>query len=314
MGSRRRGARRLFSATLLALGALVLLALPALASGTPSSGGSGLDPLVPYGYSTNGRDIYNLYTYVISPFAIVVFLLVEGLILAVIIKFRASKQPPGYQPPQWHGNVRLEVIWTVIPFLILIVIGGSSAYVLQKDFVEPPAASGDVNLTITGHQFGWNFSYDDYGFQYQSNSPDGIRSISPIVIPVNRLVRIRLQSVDVIHGFWVPDLTGKTDLVPGYTNYTWLNVTQTGEWRGQCTELCGVGHYSMVLLVKAVSQSDFQAWVAQQKAAAHKPSPSPSASASPSPSPSAASSPRPSPSSSPSPVASPGASPLPSPA
>ena len=83
-------------------------------------------------------------------------------------------------------------------------------------------------------------------------------------------MRLELNSTDVIHGFWVPDLTGKTDLVPGYTNFTWLKVAQTGEWRGQCTELCGSGHYSMQLRVKAVSQSDFDTWVAQQQAASHQ--------------------------------------------
>lgn len=288
-------------ALLLAIVMLASFSIPAFASGTPTSGGSGLDPLVPFGYSTNGRDIYDLYTFVISPFAIFIFLLVEGLLLAIIIKFRRSRQPAGYQPPQWHGNNKLEILWTLIPFLILAVIGVQSERVLQKDFVEPAASSNDVNLTITGHQFGWTFSYDDYGFKYQSNSADGKTNISAIEIPVHQMVRIRLESVDVIHGFWVPDLTGKTDLVPGYTNYTWLKVSTTGEWRGECTELCGVGHYSMALRVKAVSESDFRSWVAQKKASASSPSPSsPSPSSSPSPtpsaSPSAGATPQPSPS------------------
>jgi cytochrome c oxidase subunit 2 len=118
---------------------------------------------------------------------------------------------------------------------------------------------------VSGHQFGWVFKYPQ-GFSVRS---DGLNA-TPMVIPTNKLVRLELNSIDVIHGFWVPDLTGKTDLVPGYTNYTWLKVSQTGEWRGQCTELCGSGHYSMQLRVKAVSQSDFDTWAAQQQAAGQR--------------------------------------------
>jgi cytochrome c oxidase subunit 2 len=129
-----------------------------------------------------------------------------------------------------------------------------------------------------------------------------------MVIPVDMLVRLQLDSKDVIHSFWVPELTGKTDLVPGYTNFTWLRVHQTGEWRGQCTELCGTGHYSMQVRVKAVSQSDFDAWVAQQaRSAQPTPSASPSSPSGASPSPGA------SPSASPGALSTPGSSPSPLP-
>jgi heme/copper-type cytochrome/quinol oxidase subunit 2 len=108
-----------------------------------------------------------------------------------------------------------------------------------------------------------------------------------MVIPTGKLVRLKLQSVDVIHGWWVPDLMGKTDLVPGYDNYTWIKVDQPGEWRGECTELCGQGHSTMQLRVRAVSPDDYDAWVAEQKAKANPPKPSPSPSASTRPSPGA---------------------------
>jgi cytochrome c oxidase subunit 2 len=241
---------------------LALLLL--VAASAPAWAATGLNPIVPRGASVNGRDIYDLYV-LISPFAILVFVLVEVLLITIIIRYRRSRLPAGYRPPQWHGNLRLEITWTIIPFLILCVIGGSSFYTLQRDFVEPAAANDNMTISVSGHQFGWVFKYQQ-GFSVRS---DGINA-TPMVIPTNKVVRLELNSVDVIHGFWVPDLTGKTDLVPGYTNYTWLKVAQTGEWRGQCTELCGSGHYSMQLRVKAVSQSDFETWAAQQQAASQQ--------------------------------------------
>jgi cytochrome c oxidase subunit 2 len=272
-----------------------------LASG-PTWAATGLSPLLPNAVSDNGHDLYNLYL-LISPFAILVFLLVEGLLITIIIKYRRKKLPANYRPPQWHGNGPLEITWTLLPFLILCVIGGVSFATLQKDFVEPAAAGDNMTISVTGHQFGWIFQYPQ-GFTVKS---DNINA-TPMVIPVDKVVRLQLQSTDVIHGFWVPELMGKTDLVPGYTNYTWINVHQTGEWRGQCTELCGAGHYSMQLRVKAVSQSDFDAWAAQQTAQSQAtPTPSPSAS------PSAAASPGASPSASPGASTAPGRSPSPSP-
>lgn len=252
---------RCLLASPLALLLLVLAAAPAWAA-------TGLSPLLPNGVSQNGHDIYNLYL-LISAFMIVIFVVVEALLIAAIVRYRRSKLPAGYRPPQWHGNLKLEITWTVIPFLILTVIGTASFITLQRDFVEPAAASDNMTISVSGHQFGWKFQYPamqgySQGFTVDS---EGMQT-KPMVIPTNELVRIQLNSTDVIHGFWVPELTGKTDLVPGYTNYTWFKVSQTGEWRGQCTELCGSGHYSMQLRVKAVSQSDFAAWVAQQEAAA----------------------------------------------
>jgi cytochrome c oxidase subunit 2 len=285
------------------IGLLLLVLAPA-----PAWAASGLSPTLPNAVSDNGHDLYNLYL-LISPFAIVVFILVEGLLLAIIVKFRRKRLPANYKPPQWHSNMRLEITWTIVPILILGVILFASFATLQKDFVEPAAASDNMTISVSGHQFGWDFTYPE-GFTISS---EGFNT-KPMVIPVDVLVRLRLNSKDVIHGFWVPDLMGKTDLVPGYANYTWIRVHQTGEWRGQCTELCGAGHYSMQLRVKAVSQSDYDTWVSQQIAAAQAASnPSPSPSASPSPSPSAPVSPSPSPSASPAATGAPGRSPSPSP-
>ncbi len=253
--------------------------------------GSGLSPLLPFGESPNGRNLYDLYNLISIP-ALVVFFLVEALLLTIIVRDRRRRQGPDYRPPQWHGNTRLEVVWTVLPFLILVVIGTLSFVELQRDFQRPADNATDLDVTVSGHQFGWTYTYP----QGVSVSSEGETTLEPLVVPTGKMVRLRLESVDVIHGFWVPELMGKTDLVPGYENYTWLKIDRPGEWRGQCTELCGRGHNTMQLRVKAVSQEDFDAWVAEQQAKQATPSPSPSAGASPSASPSASASPSPSPS------------------
>jgi len=255
----------------------------------PALAASGLDPLPPIGVSPNGRDIYDLYLLISIP-ALVVFFLVEGLLLTIIIRDRRKRHRPDYRPPQWHGNTRLEIVWTVIPFVLLVVIGALSFNELQRDFQRPADAATDLDISVSAHQFGWTYAYPE-GFAVTSNAEQAAEN--PLVVPTGKLVRLKLNAEDVIHGFWIPDITGKTDAVPGYDNYTWFKIDQVGEWRGECTELCGTGHATMQLRVKAVSQDDFDSWVAEQKA---KAAPKPTASPSPSPSPTAAASPSPSPS------------------
>jgi cytochrome c oxidase subunit 2 len=303
--------RRLLLAAPLVIVTTLLLASPTLAA-------TGLDPLLPNAVSANGHDLYNLYVGISIP-ALLVFFLVEGLLLTIIIRDRRRRQRPGYVPPQWHGNTRLEIAWTIAPAIILVFIGTFSFVVLQRDFQRPTDAATDLDVAVSGHQFGWIYTYPN-GVEVRS---EGLAAdSSPLVVPTGKLVRLKLSSVDVIHSFWVPDLTGKTDLVPGYDNYTWFKVPQPGEWRGECAELCGAGHYTMQLRVKAVTPDEFDDWLAQQKAkqaspspgagAAASPSPSAPASASPSASPSAGASPSPSPSGSAAPSPSPSGSAQPS--
>jgi cytochrome c oxidase subunit 2 len=275
---------------------LVLIFLGLAAS--PAMAASGLNPLLPDAVSQNGHDLYVLYNIISIP-ALVVFALVEGLLLIIIIRDRRARRGPDYQPPQTHGNRTLEIAWTLAPAVLLIVIGALAFNVLQTDFVRPADAVTDQDITIEGHQFGWTYTYLPQGVQVTSEGQQA--DSSPLVIPTGKLVRLRMQSRDVIHSWWVPELMGKTDLVPGYDNFTWVRVAQPGEWRGECAELCGQGHYTMQIRVKAVTPDDFDAWIAQQKAktaATPKPaaSPSPSAGASPSPSPSPRASASPSPS------------------
>jgi len=271
------------------------LAMIAFVPGTALAAGSGLDPLPPVGVSPNGNAIYNLYVLISFP-ALVVFLLIEGLLLTIIIRDRRSRRGPNYRPPQWHGNTRLEIAWTVAPFVLLVAIGALSFGTLQQYWQRPTDQQTEMDITITAHQFGWTYAYPQ-GFAIESNPP----TATPLVLPTGKLVRIKLQSIDVIHSFWVPDITGKTDAVPGYDNYTWFKIDQAGEWRGECAELCGAGHYTMQIRVQAMSPADFNIWAAEEKSKAKAPSPtprpSPAAASSPSPSPSASARPSPSPSS-----------------
>lgn len=286
--------RRLALAVPLVTIASVFLASPALAA-------TGLNPLLPNAVSPNGQNLYQLYNRISIP-ALGIFILIEVLLLTIIIRDRRRRQAPGYMPTQTHGNTRLEIAWTLGPALVIGLIGWFSFNELQTDFlvqgdtIAPNQGSTDLAITVSSHQFGWTYTYPE-GFRVTSEGLDA--ASNPLVVPTGALVRLTLQSTDVIHGFWVPEIMGKTDLVPGYDNFTWFKISEPGEWRGQCTELCGAGHGTMQIRVKAVSPAEFNAWVTQQKAkaaAAASPKPSPSPPASPTPSPPGSGRPSPSPS------------------
>jgi len=228
----------------------------------------GLSPIFPQPVSPNGQDIYNTYAY-ISIVAILVFLGVEAALLWVVIKYRRSAQPVGYIPPQVHGNTRLEIVWTIAPLIIVLGIAAYSFVELQKNF--QPITGEQMTVVVSGHQFGWEYDYDNGVVVHQEGSLTS--DVTPFVVPVNTLVKLQFRGTDVIHSWWVPAISGKTDAVPGYDNFSWLKIDRVGSWRGECAELCGAGHATMQIIVKSMTQSDFDAWVAKQKAAAN-PSPS----------------------------------------
>ena len=208
--------------------------------------------IFPTPVSPNGQRIYNLYELISVP-AVVIFLLIEVALLLIILRFR--RRGPGHIPPQFHGDTRLELIWTAIPLAIVLLIATVSLVELQTDFVKPALAGPDFQVQVTGKQFLWDYTY-----------PQGFTVTHDLVVPTGTLVRLKIDSTDVIHSWWVPSITGKTDAVPGYSNYTWLKITHPGKWRGECAELCGAGHYSMQTTVIALSPSDYQAWLASHMA------------------------------------------------
>jgi cytochrome c oxidase subunit 2 len=232
----------------------------------------GISPIFPGPVSPNGQDIYNTYIGISIP-AIIIFIGVELALLWVVVKYRRSRQPAGYIPPQIHGNHTLEIAWTLAPLIVVLAIAAYSFAELQKDF--QPVSNYDMEIVVSGHQFGWNYTYPQNFTVHQEGTLAG--DVTPFVIPVNKLIRLRIQGTDVIHSWWVPSITGKTDAVPGYDNFSWLKVDRVGMWRGECAELCGAGHSTMQIIVQSMNQSDYDAWV-QQQLAAKNATPSPSAS------------------------------------
>ena len=245
-------------------------ALGALALALSSCDVGGLHPIFPNPVSPNGQDIYNTYIGISIP-AIVIFLGVELALLWVVIRYRRSRQPAGYVPPQLHGHTGLEVVWTIIPLLIVLAIAGYSFQELVRDF--QPITGEQMTVIVSGHQFGWAYDYGNGVVVHQEGTLAG--DVTPFVVPINTLVKLQFRGTDVIHSWWVPAISGKTDAVPGYDNFSWLNINQVGTWRGECAELCGAGHSTMQIIVQAMTQTDFNNWMDQQKAALATPSASP---------------------------------------
>lgn len=271
--------RRVVRPRVLILGLL----LGAMLTGLLAVGASAnIRPIFPQPVSPNGQNLYNLYIWISIP-AVIIFIGVEAAIVYSIVKFRRSKHPAGFVPPQWHGNTRLEIVWTVIPLIIVLTIAGLSTHELYVDYQSAPGLTNfhaDLDVTVQAYRFGWRYVYPNGYTLDQPGSASG--TVPPFVVPVGEVVRLRLQGTDVIHSWWVPALEGKQDAVPGYDNWTWFKIDQPGEWRGECAELCGAGHYTMQIRVKAVSPDEFNSWLASQQAhTTASPSPTPSPSASP---------------------------------
>ena len=254
----------------------------------------GLSPIFPQPVSPNGQDIYDTYIWISYP-AIVIFIGVEALLLWVVLRYRRSRQPAGYVPPQIHGHTGLEIAWTIAPLVVVLAIAWYSFATLQKNF--PEINNQQMLIVVSGHQFGWNYTYENGVIVNQEGTLVG--DVTPLVVPVDTLIKLRFEGTDVIHSWWVPAISGKTDAVPGYPNYSWMKINQVGSWRGECAELCGAGHSNMQIIVQAMSQADYNQWASKQLAALHA-SPAPKPSPSPSPAPPASASRTNSPSASPS--------------
>ncbi|HMM41973.1 MAG TPA: cytochrome c oxidase subunit II [Thermomicrobiales bacterium] len=187
--------------------------------------------------------------------AAVVFVLVEGLLVYTIIRFRRAPRTAHGRPVPVHGNTKLEIIWTVIPAIVLVFIAIPTLQIIA-DLAEVPTDQGDpLKVDVIGHQFFFEFSYPDLG----------IKTTNTMHIPTGTMVDVSLQSNDVIHSFWVPQLAGKTDLIPGRTNRMWLEAAEAGTYHGQCAEFCGLGHALMRFQVEAQTPADFDAWVNEQQ-------------------------------------------------
>jgi cytochrome c oxidase subunit 2 len=202
--------------------------------------------------------------------AVIVFILVEGLLLFAAIRFRRSRHDDSL-PAQTHGNNRLELLWTAIPALVVTGLFIASTSVLLE--VEATSDEPAVTVDVSGFQWQWTFDYPAEGLSYT-----GAGNVGPeMVLPINEPVRIRLQALDVIHSFYVPQFFRKLDVVPGRVNQFEVTITEEGTFGGQCAEFCGLAHDAMYFTVRAVDRAAYDQWVVeeQQKAAA-TPEPIPS--------------------------------------
>ena len=191
-----------------------------------------------------------------------IFVVVAGLTVYAIIRYRRRPGDDGREPPQVYGSTQIELAWTVVPFLIVIVLFLTTArYIFAIE--RHPAPPDALEVTVVGNQWWWEIRYPGLG----------IVTANELHVPVSDAARptptfITLESADVIHSFWIPQLAGKMDVIPGQRNRTWVEPRTPGTYVGQCAEFCGVQHAGMLLTVTVHSPDDFARWVAAQQAAA----------------------------------------------
>jgi cytochrome c oxidase subunit 2 len=206
----------------------------------------------------------------------IVFVLVEAALIYVVFRYRRRPTDSG-RPPQTHGNAVLEIIWTLIPAFILIFLAIPTVRTIFQ--TQAKVAAGALEIEVIGHQWWWEFRYPEYK----------IVTANEIYLPAGRTVNFKLTSADVIHSFWIPQLSGKRDAVTNRTNYLWFTPDSTlgpSVWNGFCTEYCGSSHAKMRFRAFTVTPDQFQSWVAgQQKPAAFGAVASPVAPSVPSPAP-----------------------------
>lgn len=240
---------------------------------------------MPKGVTEISKNVYSLH---MAAFwmCIVIGVLVFGVMFYSIFAHRRSKHP---KPADFHHSTTVEIIWTIIPFVILIALAVPAAGTLIKEY---DTRNADMTVKITGYQWKWQYEYVDQGVSFFStidaasnaarqlgSGIDPATVIDPVtqqnvylhnvdnylVLPVGKKVRFLLTANDVIHGWWMPDLAIKKDAIPGYINEMWTKIDEPGVYRGKCTVLCGRDHGFMPIVVKAVPEAEYTAWIKQQQ-------------------------------------------------
>ncbi|HEY8166875.1 MAG TPA: cytochrome c oxidase subunit II [Gemmatimonadaceae bacterium] len=204
-------------------------------------------------HSEYGREIDFLWDRLLL-LGTIVFVLIEGALIYVMIRYR--RRETDERPPQTHGNVIIEVIWTLIPAFILLFIAIPTVRTIFT--TQAKVAAGALQIEVIGHQWWWEFRYPEYG----------VTTANEIYLPVGRTVNFKLNSNDVIHSFWIPQLGGKRDVVTNRTNYIWLtpdSTMQPSVWNGFCAEYCGASHAKMKFRVFTVKPDQFASWVEHQR-------------------------------------------------
>ncbi len=244
-----------------------LVAPFAMASG-PVPGGLGFQPPV----TPIMNEIEFFHNDILMPIITVITLFVLGLLIYVFFRFNSKANPVA---AKFSHNTLIEVVWTVIPVLILVVISAFSFPLIYRQAEIPKA---DVTIKATGHQWYWSYAYSGGGPEFDSlmlEQKDAeaagktylLGVDTPLYVPVGKVVRVQITAADVIHSWAMPAFGVKTDAVPGRLNETWFKVEKPGVYFGQCSKICGIKHAYMPIEVHAVSESDYAAWLAKNKTA-----------------------------------------------
>jgi cytochrome c oxidase subunit 2 len=224
---------------------------------------------MPQGVTPISQDLYDLHMTVIAICAVIA-VIVYGVLAYTIVQHRRSRRT---ESATFEGNRKLEITWTVVPFLILVGMAVPATQVL-RDMDDFDAA--DLTIKITAHQWKWQYEYLEHGIGYFSHLSTPVDQIEgeapkdrwyllevdkPLVLPIKKKVRFLVTSNDVIHSWWVSELGVKRDAIPGFIHEAWARIEKPGTYRGQCAELCGVNHGFMPIVVQAMVDSDFDDWV-----------------------------------------------------
>ena len=211
------------------------------------------------------RDIVNFHNNLLLPIIIAISVFVLFLMVYACIRFRASRNP---NPSKTTHNVTVEILWTLIPCLILIVMAVPSFKILYKQDTIPKA---DVTVKAIGYQWYWGYEYPDENIIFESymietkdlkkNQPRLLAVDNEVVVPVNKVVKVLITANDVLHAWALPSFGVKRDAVPGRINETWFKAEKVGTYYGQCSELCGIKHAFMPITVRVVSEEDYQEWL-----------------------------------------------------
>ena len=237
---------------------------PDMIKGQPTPGGLSFQDQ----YSPDGEYALGMHDYILLPIITAVSLLVLGLLLWVVYRYRRGRNPI---PSKTSHNTVIEVIWTVVPVLILVAIAIPSITLLARQYDSPPEDA--LTIKVTGYQWYWGYTYpDNGGFEVISNmlseeeaeargEPSHLGADNRLVVPVGEPLRIQVTGADVIHAFAVPSLWFKIDAVPGRLNERTMFITEPGIYYGQCSELCGARHGYMPIALEAVPRPQFEAWI-----------------------------------------------------
>lgn len=227
---------------------------------------------LPKGVTPISQYIYDLHM-TIFWICVVIGVVVFGVMIYTLIYHRKSR---GVKPAQFHEHTVVEIVWAVIPFLILVAMAIPATIVLIR---MNDTKEADINIKVTGYQWKWQYEYLDNGISFFSNLSTPRDEIEnrkiknqwyllevdkPLVVPIHKKIRFLVTANDVIHSWWVPSLGIKRDAIPGFIYEAWARIDKPGTYRGQCAELCGVNHAYMPIVVKAVTEEEYDKWLAEQ--------------------------------------------------